>query len=108
MNILPDGLVVFEIAGNYASIHCPDKQKMQTLFLAGFGVEGDKMVRPITSDADRLDLVRQLINLGALFSDGTGWAPAEVVAMYKDNGAIKDSFLRISWKNPNSYIITPS
>ena len=63
------------------------------------------MVRPISDVADRQRLVNALIGLGALFSSGRDWSPAELVDFYREQGTVSTGYRMITWKNPNQYMI---
>jgi hypothetical protein len=101
-----DDLVVLDIAGNVASVRCDFPGGESSLISLGFAREGDQFIRKIGSDADRLDLTKRLIKMRALFSIGSGWSPSDIVALYREQGLITESYREIAWSNPEEYRIT--
>lgn len=105
MNFLPDGIVVFDIAGNKAKVSCGTQLQEVTLARLGFVSEGTQMVRPIADVHDRVALVGTLIEIGALFPGGRDWSPSEIVDLYKEQGQILTGYRMITWKSPTEYWI---
>jgi hypothetical protein len=75
------------------------------LLQLGFTFHDGQLQRPINDSADRVKLVNDLIRLGALFSTGRDWSPAELVDFYREEGKITASYRRITWSGPDQYEI---
>lgn len=105
MNIVNGQVVVLDIAGGSARVACGRSDAETSLFALGFSMEGNQMVRPILDISDRQKLVGALIELGALFTSGRDWSPAELVDFYREQGDILTGYRMITWKNPNQYVI---
>jgi hypothetical protein len=105
MNIVEGEIIVLDIAGASARVACGKPEAEASLIALGFILEGDQMVRKISDIADRLKIVGELIELGALFASGRDWSPAELVDFYREQRMILTGYRRISWKGPNQYLI---
>jgi hypothetical protein len=105
MNSPKDEIVVLDIAGARAVATCGSPGVEASLTALGFTVQDDKLQRPIANVTDREKLVNALINLGALFASGRDWSPADVVGFYREQGAVKTGYRRISWTKPDQYVI---
>ena len=106
MNDMPTNeVIVLALAGNSAKLFCTKSPIERDLKSLGFVMWEKCMERDIKDDSDRKQLTMQLITLGALFSGGWGWSPAELLGYYRDQGIITQPYRTIAWKNPNSYII---
>jgi hypothetical protein len=106
MNIHNDEIVVTDIAGAYARVHATSSVHKRNLVTIGFVEEGDVLVLLLRDERDRAEAIKMLIDLGALFSVGTGWSPAELVEHYREQGLISGSYRAIAWKNPEQYLIS--
>jgi hypothetical protein len=106
MNIPNDEIVVMDIAGAYARVHTSSSVHKHNLSAKGFVKEGDHLVLHLRDQRDRATAVEMLIRLGALFSVGTGWSPAELVEHYREQGLISGSYRIIAWKHPGEYLIS--
>lgn len=73
--------------------------------MLGFVSGATTIRRPIRDEDDRIYLVRELIDLGALFSAGDGWSPAEIVELHASKGLANGPYKRIAWKNQGEYAI---
>lgn len=103
----PDNeIIVLDIAGSHARLHSTKPDAGPALQALGFVLEGEQFVRPIADVPERESLVKKLIEMGALFSGGAGWSPAELLEMYKEQGIITGSYKTISWRGPDNFIIT--
>jgi hypothetical protein len=98
-------IVVLDIAGKHARVHCDAANTELRLLGDGFSKEGTLYVRPIRDDEDRKRLVLFLAGLGALFSGGKDWAPAELLAYYKEQGMQIGCYSVITWRSPNEFLI---
>jgi hypothetical protein len=105
MNLPENEIVVLDIAGAHARVVCSDQGDEANLVQLGFVLENGQMVRPISDVPDRQRLVNALIGLGALFSSGRDWSPAELVDFYREQGAVSTGYRMITWKNPNQYMV---
>lgn len=104
-NIPENEIVVLDIAGAYARVECSDQEDLASLAKLGFILEDGQLVRPIADVFDRQKLVRALIELRALFSAGRDWSPAELVDLFREEGAISTGYRMISWKNSTQYVV---
>ena len=105
MRVPENEILVLDIAGNCARLNCLKKGAEPILTRLGFTKNDAQMVRAILDVAEREELVRVLIEMGALFSGGPGWSPSELVARYREQGIIKTGYKSINWKTPEQYII---
>ena len=105
MNCPAGEIVVADIAGSRALVVCNKPSVEAALLGLGFQVEGANAVRTIPDDDDRKALVNELIRLDALFSAGTGWRPAELLGLYREQGVVSGSYKVIFWRNPRDYAI---
>lgn len=105
MSIIKDEIIVLDIAGVRARVACDKHESEVALRTLGFMWEGAQMVRPIIDDKDRQNLVRELINLNALFEGGRDWSPSELGDLYRDQGNISTGYRAITWTGPDKYLI---
>ncbi len=102
----PDNeIVVLDLAGNYSRVACKDPVSIGALNALGFHMDGDQLVKAISGDAERQQLVRELIKLCALFSAGKDWSPAELLGYYREQGTVCESYRVIAWKGQDSFQI---
>lgn len=83
---MPDDIVVLDIAGNHARLHCSTLYQKTSLSRLGFECEGPHMTRSISDAHDRVGLVRTLIEMSALFIGGRDWSPSEIVELLQSRG----------------------
>jgi len=105
MKFPDDEIVITEIAGSRAVAFANTDKKILALNALGFLEEGDHLVRKIISEVDRINLLKDLIQLSALFSSGRDWSPAELVDFYRERGDIGQSYRVISWRGPGAFYI---
>lgn len=105
MNALDDEIVVLDIAGTPARVSCTKPDVRATLLAMGFVAEGDQLVRLLSDNADRQQIVAALIAMRALFASGRDWSPAELVDLYREQGSILTGYRMISWRGPGQYSI---
>lgn len=98
-------MVVLDIAGQTAIIVCDNLTAETSLLALGFAPDNGRMFRKVADDSDRQLLVQSLIYLGALFSSGRDWSPAELVDFYHQQGIVTDNYQIIIWKGPDDYIV---
>lgn len=98
-------IVVLDIAGSWARVACSTQGDEAKLAKLGFVVEKGQMVRPIADAPDRQRLANALVGLGALFSGGRDWSPAELVDYYREQGVVRGAYRVITWKSPEQYLI---
>lgn len=98
-------IVVLDVAGKRAMIACGKSAEENHLLTLGFSYEGIYMVRAIADDVDRQNIVCELVRMGALFSSGRDWSPAEIVDLYREQGIVKTSYQVITWRNPDDYLV---
>ena len=51
-------------------------------------------------------MIKKLIEIGALFSYGHGWASSQVMGYLKEKGDIDVPYKEIAWGGPGDYVIT--
>ena len=98
-------ILVSEVAGNRAVLVCEKPSAIASLNKLGFVSQGDQMVRPISDVADRQNIIKQLIELEAVFSSGREWSPEEVVDLYHEQGIVGTSYRVITWRGPGQFSI---
>lgn len=106
VNFPPGATVVLDIAGNCARVVSDKPGDAVRLNALGFVAENGQLVRSVQDQADRLRLITSLIDLGALFSSGRDWNPADVVGFFKDRGDLSSDYLIISWRGLGEYSIS--
>ena len=106
MNFPDNEIVVLDITGDHARLASSKPTTDAQLLALGFVAEGDQLVKSIADLAERQSLVNKLIELGALFSAGAGWSPAELVDLYKEQGVVKVGYKVIAWRGPDNYKVT--
>ena len=95
--------IVKDIAGNKAVVEAKDMAAENELLALGFNKRDGVFEKPVATIDDRATLVRQLIQLGAAFSAGKDWSPAEFVEYLKEQWLVTQSFMTISWKGPGQF-----
>lgn len=106
MNIPGNEVVVLDIAGTLAKVSCADPKVKAQLSALGFVDEVSmQMARRISDDIDRRGLVLELVKLGALFSGGRDWSPAELMDHYREQGVIAGRYRVITWTSPTQYVV---
>lgn len=106
MLMLPNEIVVLDIAGTEAQVLCADPDLAIRLQSLGFSHDGSRYMLPIQNHQARHQLVEALIALRALFSFGHGRSPAELVDDLLGQGAIATGFRMIAWKGPDHFVIS--
>lgn len=104
MAILLDEIVVLDLAGEYIKLRCGEGGRRYYLSSIGFVDEGEFFCIRLDDDK-KIKMIEQLIDIGAVFSEGPGWSPAEVLALYKDEGRVSKSYKVIFWRSPEDYEI---
>lgn len=105
MSVFPaNELVVVDIAGSTARIQC-DESKEDELRNLGFEQVQGVWVKNIVDSDERIALISELIRIGAIFSEGRDWSPAELVQMYVEQGVVHGSYRTIRWLDPKNYQI---
>jgi len=105
MNI-DNEIIVLDIAGDVARLQLGVMAASSEITNIGFKQAGDYFVRTIIDDDDRIMVVQKLLSVGALFSAGPGWSPAELLDYYRDQNFIDGKFRVISWRNPEDFSIS--
>lgn len=105
---LKDKVIVTELAGNNILIVNDSDNFKNKLFSFGLEKVGQyyAVSIPITDVEKRAELIRKLIGIGALFSDGKDWSLSEIVSYYRDKGLIEGHYIRIAWRNKQDFEIT--
>lgn len=105
MKFPENAIVVLDIAGSKARLAVTSDNLRADLEALGFIQDKDQFVRSIADDGDRRQLVHALVQLGAIFSVGPGWAPSELLEYYEKQGEKFDPYRLISWTGPDSFAI---
>lgn len=72
----------------------------------GFIAQGDQLVCLVADDAHRKTIAQALVNMNAVFSEGRDWSPAELMALYREQGVINTPYRVISWTDPQHHVIS--
>ncbi|MTV41476.1 hypothetical protein [Duganella radicis] len=99
-------IVVLDIAGERALVGGGESSDTNALLALGFNPEGAYFVRKIVDDEDRRNIIYKLVEMSALFSSGRDWSPAELMDLYREQGAVTTSYRVIAWHTPENYVIT--
>ncbi|MEA1649080.1 hypothetical protein UAJ10_08610 [Nitrospirillum sp. BR 11164] len=103
---MPDeGIIITELAGKRAVARAVTPADREALARLGFLSQDGQLSRAVPTEESRIALIRALIDIGALFSDGQDWCPAELVAHYREAGHIHQPFRVISWNSPSNFRI---
>jgi len=105
MNSPKNSVIVKALAGTTASLEVTWDACPPDVSALGFHEEDGCYVRPIRDDEDRRELAHALIELGALFSVGPGWAPSDLLEYYRMQGKGIGPFKSISWSSPDSFVV---
>ena len=54
---------------------------------------------------DKITVLKKLIEMGALFSYGQGWAPSQVMDYLKERGEINMPYKEIVWNGPGDFVV---
>lgn len=104
---LDNKIIVVELAGQSILLSNSGDNFKKELIAMGFVKKGkyyalDLPTRDITQ---RVTLIKKLIALEALFSNGKDWSPSELVDYYKEIGLIDSKYYKISWKGKDDFYI---
>lgn len=102
---LQNEIIVLELAGDQAIVECADPKLADQLVKLGFSLEKDKFYSPIPNMDVRIDISRKLIGLGALFSHGKDWSPADLLQYFSESGLISGKYRTVAWKGPADVVI---
>lgn len=105
MKIPDNATVVLDIAGDWLRLISNKPEDEARLTELGFVVDDGYLVRRVLDALDRKVLALELIKIGALFSAGRDWSPAELVEYYREQGDIQEKFRTIAWTGPTEYSI---
>jgi len=101
----PSEMVVIDIAGSAARIQCDDPSKSEVLQGLHFEQSSQYWVKSIGTPDARVELIRALVEVGVVFSEGRDWSPAELVRMFAEQGVVPRRYRTIRWLNPETYQI---
>ena len=86
---LEDLLIVHSLSGATCLVEASTENYRRSLGVLEFVADGvNKFSRAIADEDDRLYLTRELTGLGAAFSVGPGWPPADVIARFHEQGLV--------------------
>jgi len=60
---------------------------------------------PVKETDKRIDLIKKLIKIDAVFSYGREWSPSEFIDYYNEIGLLKCKCYRIFWKKKDDFYI---
>jgi hypothetical protein len=100
-----DAIIVQSLSGEHAALTVTCATPPPALAVLGFALDGDRYVRRIASEQERRILARELAAMGALFAVGPGWPPADLAAMYRDEGEAIGPIHAIAWTSPDTFYI---
>ncbi|MGF6152589.1 hypothetical protein QFZ84_003583 [Pseudomonas fluorescens] len=85
-----------------------DRTLDSALHAIGFSktAENDVYFLDVPDDKQKARVFDALRLLGAAFSAGKEWCPSEVFEYLRDMGLLSGKFLRISWTQPDQYLLT--
>ncbi|MFM2448597.1 MAG: hypothetical protein RIS44_1047 [Pseudomonadota bacterium] len=102
----PTAPTVLDLAGSKIRVTSNDATHQAALMNLGFIAQGDQLVCPVADDAHRKSIAQALVNMNAVFSEGRDWSPAELMALYREQGVINTPYRVISWTDPQHYVIS--
>jgi hypothetical protein len=102
---MEDYIIVQELAGSRIAAECATAKSKALLMTLGFHDNGDFCVKQIENEEERIELIKAFIKIGALFSEGRDWSPAELLLYYREKGVLSEKFKSIAWSNPDTYHI---
>lgn len=105
---LKDKVIVEELGNENILIVNDGNNFKSKLFSLGFEKVGRyySISIPVKDVEKCVDLIRKLMEIGALFSYGKDWSPSEIVRYYRDEGLIDGHYMMISWRNQQEFNIT--
>lgn len=104
---LDNKIIVVELAGQNILLANSGDNFNKELIAMGFIKKGKyyTLNLPVKDITQRVTLIKKLIALEALFSDGKDWSPSELVDYYKEMGLIDNKYYKISWKGKDDFHI---
>ncbi|MDG0803662.1 hypothetical protein [Pectobacterium polaris] len=106
MNAMPDNtIIVNDIVGNTIKLRVKGEGLINKVKGLGFSHSDVFMIKIVEDENEKLNVIRELVKLEALFSFGYGWYPSEVMAFYKEKGIYTGSYKVISWSGQSHYRI---
>ena len=104
---LDNKIVVVELAGRNILLNNSSDNFNKELIAMGFVKNGKyyALGLPTNDVTKRVTLIKKLIALGDIFSDGKDWSPSELVDYYKEIGLIDSTYYKISWKGKDDFYI---
>lgn len=82
-------------------------QKISCFSTRGFLEKGSSYCVYFESESEKIIAIKKLVEIGALFSYGHGWAPSQVMEYLKEKGKIgmHYHYKEIAWRGPRDYVI---
>lgn len=109
MNKLPPNeIIIVDMSENIKILVTSNEKKEKTIQLGFTEINNPYMNYSINGLSDKINKIKELISIGALFSYGIGWSPSELMSYYIDQGFIFDKYKIISWSNKSTYHIIES
>ncbi|AOR61156.1 hypothetical protein [Pectobacterium parmentieri] len=106
MNVIPDNsIVVSDIATNTVKLRVKGDDSVKEVEGMGFSASEQYMIKTVKDEGEKLELIKSLVKIDALFAFGYGWYPSEVMAFYKEKDAYIGKYKVIWWSNQNHYNI---
>lgn len=105
MSRLKKEIIVLDLAGDHAIVECTNPKLADQLVKLGFSLDKDRFYYPVLNMDVRIDISRKLIGLGALFSHGKDWSPADLLQYFSESGLISGKYRTVAWKGPADIVI---
>lgn len=102
-NIPANSVVVVDISDLIIKLRISGEYLAKEMSALGFSVAGGFMIRSVVDEVEKINLIKELIEMDALFLFGYGWSPSEIMGRYKDNGVYNGTYKVISWSDPITY-----
>lgn len=97
VTILEPKRIVVQVKGGFNEE--PDLKEI------GFFKKGGSYAIHFEDEKEQFFLIEKLVEMGALFSYGQGWAPSQVMGYLKEQGKIELPYKEIMWRSRNKYEI---
>ena len=100
-------IIVVELAGQSILLSNSSDNFKKKLIAMGFVKKGKyyALDLPTKDITQQITLIKKLIVLEALFSNGKDWSPSELVDYYKEIGLTDSKYHKISWKGKDDFYI---
>lgn len=99
---------VAEMSGNTIIVKVVDGPLPDALRALGFRPAADGASHSLVARdlRHKTDVISHIRDAGIPFSFGPGWAPSEVFAYLRDQGALQGPYKKIAWRGADNVIVT--